>query len=79
MRDPWWRRYAATHEPYKVLRERPLPGQAEGDPYLYRYRLCGGRWGAVYLHRIVRADNAPDLHDHPWPFWHIILEGGYFE
>jgi hypothetical protein len=34
---------------------------------------------SVYLHRVVRPDNSPDLHDHPWPFWHLILEGGYEE
>jgi hypothetical protein len=30
------------------------------------------------LHRIVKSDD-PILHDHPWPYFTIILKGGYHE
>lgn len=31
------------------------------------------------LHEILRSDNDRHLHDHPWPYTTVILEGGYFE
>lgn len=31
------------------------------------------------LHRTLRSDRARDLHDHPWHYVSIILEGGYVE
>lgn len=52
-----------------------------GLPYLTRYYLLGtrsSRW-ALHLHHIHQSDTDRDLHDHPWGFWSLILEGGYFE
>ncbi len=50
-------------------------------PYLTRYYMLGHRtskW-ALMLHRFHRSDLDRDLHDHPWPFWSLILTGGYWE
>jgi hypothetical protein len=52
----------------------------DGDLYLRRfYLLRTKRWGGLMLHRIVRGDHDPTLHSHPWPFWSLILRGGYTE
>jgi hypothetical protein len=68
--------------PYKILHERFNPENI----YLYRWRIWPWvRWltlGLVTanLHRILRPDDDPDPHDHPWLFWFgVILEGGYQE
>jgi len=61
-----------------------LPARAirgdNGEPYLERYRLVGGkRWGA-YVHRFLAPDPDRGLHDHPWR-WAVslVLVGGYLE
>lgn len=68
----------------------------DGVPYLERYYVCGNaplqHWPtevrprlawlpcAVYLHRILRPDEARDLHNHPWPWsFALVLRGGYTE
>jgi hypothetical protein len=89
MRRRWWRRLTGVStighghprramRPHKVLHERFNPD----NPYLYRWILFRLPFGllTVYLHRIVRPDDDPDPHDHPWLFWCVyILEGGYLE
>lgn len=35
--------------------------------------------GNVYLHHILRSDDDPDPHDHPWSFVSIVLAGGYHD
>lgn len=52
---------------------------AQGEPYLTRYKLFVTRWFGIYLHEIHRSDEDRALHDHPWDFTSIILWGGYFE
>lgn len=37
------------------------------------------RWFGVFLHKIEAPDPGEDLHDHPWPFWSLVLKGGYEE
>ena len=34
---------------------------------------------SVRVHEILRSDNDRALHDHPWSYMTIILEGGYWE
>lgn len=51
-------------------------------PYLRRFFLFRSKWigmnfGDVYLHHIMRSDDDPDPHDHPWGFAGFILKGGY--
>lgn len=50
-----------------------------GDPYLCRYKLFRCRWFKVFLHHILRSDEDPDLHDHPWAFVSLVLWSGYLE
>ena len=52
---------------------------AEGDPYLCRYRLLRLPFFKVYLHHILRSDEDVELHDHPWHFVSVILWRGYVE
>lgn len=52
-----------------------------GKPYLTRWDLLGNRFTDsphIYLHRFWQSDQQ-HLHDHPWPFWSLILRGGYWE
>lgn len=51
----------------------------EGDPYLDRLRIIQTPFFGIYLHRIHRADSEDWGHDHPWPFFGIILDGEYTE
>lgn len=51
-----------------------------GRVYLRRYTLLEmGRFGRLYLHRILRSDYDRYLHDHPFNFAILILWGGYYE
>jgi hypothetical protein len=45
--------------------------------YLWRSKWIGKNWGDLYLHHIIRSDDDPDPHDHPWGFTGFILAGGY--
>lgn len=47
--------------------------------YLRRFFLFKSRWGNIYLHHILRSDDDPDPHDHPWDFTSLILRGGYVD
>ncbi len=48
--------------------------------YLTRLRIVQTPWFGIYLHTINRPDSRPTLHDHPWPFFAIVLSGhGYVE
>lgn len=46
--------------------------------YMNRF-LIKTPWGSIRLHRILRADEERDLHDHPFDFTSVILVGGYTE
>lgn len=49
------------------------------QPYLDRLRLVQTPYFGLFLHRIHMPDSDRDPHDHPWPFWSLILSGGYTE
>lgn len=51
------------------------------DPYMCRYKLfrCPGLKFKVFLHHILRSDDDPEMHDHPWHFVSIVLWRGYLE
>lgn len=58
------------------------PGQHEGEPdYLRRWYILRHRddEGCIYLHRFGRSDSDRALHDHPWPWTTVILQGAYQE
>ncbi len=52
---------------------------SDGSPYLARYSLLKLPFFRILLHHILRSDEDPDLHDHPWSFVSIILWKGYVE
>lgn len=51
----------------------------ENGPYMVRYKVFRCPWFKVFLHHILRSDEDPELHDHPWNFVSLILWAGYFE
>lgn len=51
----------------------------DGTPYMRRYYLIKNEWLRVYVHEILRSDEDPELHDHPWDFTTVLLSGGYVE
>jgi hypothetical protein len=52
------------------------------EPYLTRYYLFlkDRKWFPfnIFIHRFHKGD-PDDLHDHPWPYFALILRGGYWE
>lgn len=55
--------------------------ESRGDgnsAYLTRFTLVDTRWFQLCLHIFHRSD-ADDLHDHPWPFFSLMLWRGYWE
>lgn len=49
-------------------------------PYLLRWFLIPrNRWFNIYLHKFCRDDDDRALHDHPWWFVSIMLQGSYVE
>ena len=73
----------ATRTPYTHI-------DKDGDVYMYRYWLFNpykenssgkGNWFpiSIRLHHIVRPDQDPHLHDHPWNARTFILRGWYIE
>lgn len=53
--------------------------QSFGQPLLTRYHLLSTRWFKLYYHIFHRSDYDRACHDHPWPFYSLILWGGYTE
>lgn len=47
--------------------------------YLHRWHVCKSRWFNIYVHHILRSDDSPHLHDHPWINASIVLDGTYTE
>lgn len=69
-----------------LWRPRPSPNpwyfvieNAQGDPYMVRYKVLRTPWFKVFLHHILRSDEDPDAHDHPWAFVSFVLWSGYLE
>lgn len=62
---------------HKVIPDRVNPSR----PYLTRHYLLGGenhRWFVLCLHEFHCSDPT-DLHDHPAPYFTMVLRGGYLE
>ena len=63
-------------------RKRVILDRIGQKPYLVRYYLFlkDRKWFPfnIFLHKFLQGD--PDeLHDHPWPYFTLILRGGYWE
>lgn len=55
-------------------------GQRLGEPgceYLRRWVLNLGKLGSIRVHHWTGSDDDRALHDHPWWFVTIVLQGGY--
>ncbi len=75
----WARWYMASHGPDQVLRTDGTTDYLKRW-YIVRKSKEWGRFGFnIYIHEILRPDDDRALHDHPWNFTSIILEGGYRE
>jgi len=63
-------------------RHRVIMDRVNGEPYLERYYLFlrdRERFPFnVFLHKFLKSD-PDDVHDHPWPYFTVILRGGYYE
>lgn len=47
--------------------------------YLWRLRILQTPLFGIYLHKLCTPDPRDTLHNHPWPFFSIVLKGGYVE
>lgn len=63
-------------------RFRVIMDRVDDEPYLERYYLLlkdRKRFPFnVFLHKFLKGD-PDDVHDHPWPYFTLILRGGYWE
>lgn len=66
----------------KLGRKRIIMDRANKEPYLIRYYLLFIERKNfpfnIFIHHILKDDDE-DLHDHPWGFFSLILNGGYRE
>ncbi len=47
------------------------------EPSRIRWRLFSCPYFGVYLHKWLKPDPRPTPHNHPWPFFSLILRGNY--
>lgn len=50
----------------------------ETGPYVHVWRLTTP-WGSLRLHKWVDSDDQRAHHDHPWPFYTLVLKGRYYD
>lgn len=66
----------------RLGRKRVIMDRNSENPYLVRYYLFLKDRKKfpfnAFLHQFLRSD-PDDLHDHPWPYFTLILKGGYWE
>lgn len=68
-----WFRQLLSGQPHFVI------GGPE-DPYMLRwYVIPRNPLFNIYVHKFLRDDDDRALHDHPWWFVSLILNGGYTE
>lgn len=65
-----------------IGRKRVVMDRIDNEPYLERYYVFlkdRKRFPFnVFIHKFLKSD-PDDLHDHPWPYFTLILKGGYYE
>lgn len=63
-------------------RHRVIMDRVNDEPYLERYYVFlkdRKRFPFnIFVHKFLKSD-PDDVHDHPWPYFTIILRGGYWE
>lgn len=71
-----------------VVPFKPRPGvnterlrlrRHDGQIFLDRWGVEHDRIGGIFLHKMSAPDPGIDLHDHPWWFASLVLQGGYIE
>jgi hypothetical protein len=66
----------------RLGRRRVIMDRVNNEPYLERYYvfLKDRTWFPfnIFVHRFLKSDPT-DVHDHPWPYFTLILRGGYWE
>jgi hypothetical protein len=83
----WRERHSPLHKTLRTMKAAILPGHLKafyhhchpGVPFLIRLRLFALFGWHLNLHIFLRSDADPELHDHPWSFWSLVLAGGYYE
>ena len=63
-------------------RKKIIVDKVTNEPYLIRYYVFLKERHDfpfnIFIHRFIKSD-PDDLHDHPWNYYTIILNGGYWE
>lgn len=66
----------------KLGRKRTIMDRQCNEPLLTRYYLFlkDRTWFPfnIFIHKFHKGDPG-DVHDHPWPYFTLILRGGYYE
>jgi hypothetical protein len=66
----------------RLGRHRIILDRQSNEPLLERYYvfLKDRKWFPfnIFVHRFHSSDPG-DVHDHPWPYFTLILKGGYYE
>jgi len=66
----------------KYDRKRIIMDRQFNEPYLERYYLFLKERKHfpfnIFVHKFLKGD-PDDVHDHPWPYFTLILKGGYYE
>ncbi|NBU69746.1 MAG: hypothetical protein EBS49_09115 [Verrucomicrobia bacterium] len=66
----------------RLDRKRIILDRQSEEPYLVRYYVFlkdRKRFPFnIFVHKFLKSD-PDDVHDHPWPYFTLILRGGYWE
>ena len=66
----------------RLGRHRIILDRRSSEPLLERYYvfLKDRTWFPfnIFVHKFCKSD-PDDVHDHPWPYFTLILKGGYYE
>ena len=81
MKSSWYKRLADWLE--RRGRVKVIMDRENKAPYLIRHYILfqdRPKWFPfnIYLHKTLQSDE-DGLHDHPWAWASLILEGGYYE
>jgi hypothetical protein len=70
-------KWLERHDRKRIIMDREC-----NEPLLTRYYifLKDRKWFPfnIFIHKFHKGDPG-DLHDHPWPYFTLILAGGYYE
>lgn len=65
---------------WKFFEHRAISADSPLGPLLERYIIIRHpRLFGIFIHKLCRSDDDRALHDHPWGFISVVLNGGYRE